>query len=68
MFGVANTAYLFWQANRGFVRAFSVPSLNNGLICLKGDRGPRRIRYLDTAIRRSTLKLGRRGNVFFAAI
>ena len=45
----------FWHANRGFVRAFSVPWLHNGLICLKDDKGWRRIGYPDPVFRRSTL-------------
>jgi hypothetical protein len=43
------------HANRGFVGAFSVPSLHNGLIPLKDDKRQRRMGYADTAFRRSTL-------------
>src|SRR6266481_6332278 len=43
------------HANRGFVGAFSVPSLHNGLIPLKDDKCRRRMGYPDTAFRRSTL-------------
>jgi hypothetical protein len=43
------------HANRGFVRAFSVPSNLNELIGFKDDKGRRRIGYLDTVFRRSTL-------------
>ena len=44
----------FWHANRGFVRAFSVPCSNNGLIGLKDDKGRRRIGVFETVFRRST--------------
>ena len=61
--GDAHIYFMAWQirpiwslhANRGFVRAFSVPCRGNELICLKDDKGQRRIEHIGIVFRRSTL-------------